>query len=301
VFAASGAVVGALVVGLVASTWLFIKARTAEQDQARLRQQAETNETKAKNEAVKSQQVSQLFKDMLTGVGPIAAAGRDTGMLREIVDNAAARIGNGLKDQPAIEAEMLTSIGLIYLELDEAERAEAVLRRVLTVRRKLPADEHPMARSGATPSYYGALHTSWMGDERPNVAASLYNLGMALFSQGKVAEAKPMFEEALATNRQLTGDESPEVAACLDVLSVLMSEEGKSDEAENIARGVLAIRKKRLGDEHPDIASSLVVIGRILERKDDLPQAEKMYREALAIWKNEFGAEHRAQLDTAPD
>jgi eukaryotic-like serine/threonine-protein kinase len=37
--------------------------------------------------------VAQFLKEMLAGVGPSVALGRDTTMLREILDTAAKRVG----------------------------------------------------------------------------------------------------------------------------------------------------------------------------------------------------------------
>src|SRR5207244_10814707 len=78
-FVAAGAVAFALLLGLGMSTWEFLKERqarqravAAEQNQARLRQeaesarhQAEADKQKAKTEAAKSKQVAQFLNDML--------------------------------------------------------------------------------------------------------------------------------------------------------------------------------------------------------------------------------------------
>jgi len=56
-FAAASAVPAALVIGLGSSTWMFIRERRAKAEQARLRQQAET-------ETAKSRQVAQFLADM---------------------------------------------------------------------------------------------------------------------------------------------------------------------------------------------------------------------------------------------
>lgn len=44
---------------------------------------------------------------MLKGVRPSVALGRDTTMLREILDKTAERVGQDLQDQPEVEAETL--------------------------------------------------------------------------------------------------------------------------------------------------------------------------------------------------
>jgi serine/threonine protein kinase len=93
-FAAASAIVAVLVIGVVASTREAIRATRAEREQARQRQIAETKEKK-------SDQVARFLEDMLKGVGPSVAMGRDTTMLREIVDKTAGRIGIDLTNQPA--------------------------------------------------------------------------------------------------------------------------------------------------------------------------------------------------------
>ena len=57
---------------------------------------AKAEKKKAQTEAAKSQKVAQFLKDMLQGVGPNVALGRDTTMLREIADKTAERVGKDL-------------------------------------------------------------------------------------------------------------------------------------------------------------------------------------------------------------
>ena len=64
-------------------------------------------EKASRTEANKSRQVSQFLQDMLKGIGPSVAMGRDTKLLREISDDAVKRVGNDLHDQPEVEAELL--------------------------------------------------------------------------------------------------------------------------------------------------------------------------------------------------
>jgi eukaryotic-like serine/threonine-protein kinase len=70
-FAAASAVLTALVLGLGASTWMFFKERAAreravvaEQEQARLRQEAQVEEQKAKTAAAKSEQMAAYMANL---------------------------------------------------------------------------------------------------------------------------------------------------------------------------------------------------------------------------------------------
>src|SRR5262249_20564359 len=106
-FAAASAVIVSLATGLGISTWQFLqknrayqRATQAEHEQTQQRKIAETKERQ-------SQQVAQFLKSMLEGVGPSVALGRDTAMLREILDKTVERVGHDLKDQPEVQAELL--------------------------------------------------------------------------------------------------------------------------------------------------------------------------------------------------
>ena len=148
IVAAAGAVLAALVVGLGLSTWLFIQERNARQravaaeaaqtrlreqaetataNEATLRQQAEADKKTAYTEAVKSAQVAAFMKDMLKGVGPQVALGRDTKLLREILDQTAKRL-DALHEQPAVEADLRVTLGNVYLDLGAYISAETMYR-----------------------------------------------------------------------------------------------------------------------------------------------------------------------------
>ena len=102
-FGATAAVATALVFGLGVSTWLFLREKAA-------RHRAVTAEQKAKSEGSKSYQIAQFLKEMLDGVGPSVAVGRDTAMLREVLDKTANRISEGLTNQPEVIVPPLGSV-----------------------------------------------------------------------------------------------------------------------------------------------------------------------------------------------
>ena len=134
----------ALVLGAVVSTWQAVRARRAERGQSA---------------------VAGFLKETLTGVRPSVALGRDTKLLREVLEKAAARVGKDLTRQPAVEAELRDTIGEVYLALGSYDLAEAMCRRALTLRRKL-------------------------GGEPDKLADALNDLGNVLCKQGKLPEAE---------------------------------------------------------------------------------------------------------------
>ena len=82
VFAASAAVALAVVSGLVVSTWMFFREREARRQ---------------------SQQVALLLENMLRGIDPSVAQGRDTQLLREVLDKTVEQVAIELKDDPRVQ------------------------------------------------------------------------------------------------------------------------------------------------------------------------------------------------------
>src|SRR5207249_8809894 len=59
----------------------------------------------------KAQQVARFLTDMLSGVGPEVARGRDTVLLRQILDQTAKRIEGELTNQPEVEFQLRRTVG----------------------------------------------------------------------------------------------------------------------------------------------------------------------------------------------
>ena len=278
-----------LVAGVVASTWQAVRAKA---------------------EAARSRQISNFLQDMLKGVGPSFALGRDTKMLREILDQTAARVGKELKGQPVVEAELRATIGDVYLELAEYTKAEAMHRQALKLARQVYGQEHPevatsldnvstvlyrqgkLAEAVALERQVLAMRTKLLGRNHAQVAMSLINLAAFLQADGKLAEAEAVSREALAANRKLYASDHELVTTALNNLGCLLCQEGKLPEAEAIFREVLAVKRKSLGNDHPDVATLLNNLGKILADEDKLAEAEATFREALALRKKLLGDAH---------
>ena len=296
-FAAASAVAAALLLGLATSTWLLVKERES-------RRQADAA-------AQKSRQVARFLKDMLNGVGPSVALGRDTTMLREILDKTAARVSKELAGQPEVEAELRNPIGLVYYDLGEYAKAEAMHRKTLSVRKMLLGNEHPdvaatlgnlawalrsqgkLAEAETLAREALAMRKKLLGNEHLLVARALGTLAEILGRRGKLAEAETMQREALVMFRKLRGDEHPAVADSLNNLAGELAGQRKLDEAETIYREALAMRKKLLGNKHPLVAGTLHNLAVVLMDQGKLAEAETMLREALAMQKKLLGNEHR--------
>ena len=250
-----------LVASLVAVTALLTNERRARREAEIARQNAQT-------EATRSQQVTKFLEEMLEGVGPSAALGQDTTMLREILDRTAKRVGVEMTKQPGLEAELRNLIGTLYQQIGNYRQAEEMHRAALAIRRRL------------------------FGSESQQAAASLNDLGVDLMADQRSAQAEPMVAEALAIRRRIFGNENEATATSLNDLGAVYREQGRLPEAETLAREGLRIRRKLFGEEHLAVADSLRNLCLILGNKGEWPESEATAREVLSMRRRLLGPEH---------
>jgi serine/threonine protein kinase/tetratricopeptide (TPR) repeat protein len=306
---ASACVLAVLTLGILASVW---EAR----QQSRLRQQAQraqANEArekvKAQTEAAKSDQVAQFLTDMLAGVGPSVALGRDTTILKEILDKTAERVGKELTNQPEVAIEVLKTLANTYHELGLYPQMEKMATESLRLARTALPEQNPevgrtlqvVAMAQWEQGRYEeaersqreglALQRKALGNQDAEVGTSLNSLGLVLESRGKFAEAEAMFREAVAVWRKSRGEDI-DLANNLSNLGMALREQGKLVEAEAVRREALAIDRKLLGNEHPDVAASLCDLATVLKDEDKSVEAEAMFRDALTLRQKTLGQEH---------
>src|SRR5262249_2150650 len=154
--------------------------------------------------------------------------GRDTALLREILDNTANRLGAELTNQPLVEADLRATIGNVYIDIADYTNAAVNHHRALTLRKVL------------------------LGNDHLDVARSLGNLANVLYQQGKYLEAERMHRQALAMRIKLLGAEHVEVASSLNDLADAVAMRS-AEEAEVLGRQTLAMRRRLLGNNHKDV------------------------------------------------
>jgi eukaryotic-like serine/threonine-protein kinase len=270
--AAGVAVVAAVLVGIAGTTGGMIWA-------LREREAAQTSAALATTQAQRSDQVAHFLVDMLQGVAPSVAVGRDTTMLREIVDQTANRIDKDLIDQPEVQVELYLTLGKVYFALQNYKEMEANARHTLQLAR------------------------ATYGEENSAAADALVQLGRAQLFLRKISAGDTVVRQAIAMQRKVRGKGSSEEADALCILSDLLRNEWdeggdrqtKLAEAETLARAGLAIRRKRFGNESDETAWGLHTLAVVLweeQGEGKLAEAEGAIREGLAIRERIHGKEH---------
>jgi len=306
-FAAVGAVAAALVIGLGIATWQFFEKSKAYN-------RAVAAEIQAKDQAAKNRQIAQFLGDMLNNIYPAAAQGRDTALLRDLLDKTAAHIEPDLTNQPEFEIKLLNVIGKGYAVIGNPIKAETMHRSALALGRKLFGNDHPDVTESLEQVAYDfwvqgkpgeaqdpareavVINRKLFGNETLKVAVSLDLLGLALQNGGKLVEAEGAFRESLAIRRKVFGNENVEVGHALNSLSSLLAVQGKMVEAENMARESLAIFTKLRGDQDSISADVKSTLASTLYEQGKLSEAESLFREVLLVRLKTWGSE---SLNTA--
>jgi Tfp pilus assembly protein PilF len=141
-----------------------------------------------------------------------------------------------------------------------------------------------------------ALIGATLPEAAEEAASRVFN-GLAEYRRnalGAYAQARPLYERALALREKRLGPEHPETAETLNNLAVLFLDEGDNEAARPLFERALAINEKALGAEHPATATTLNNLAQLLRDQGNLAAARPLFERALAGVETAFGAEHPA-------
>lgn len=231
----------AILAGLAISVSMYFGERAA-------RRRADT-------ETEKSRQVARFLEDTLNAVGPSAAMGRDTTLMREILDKTAVRIGDELRSRPRISAELSRIIGNVYNDLREFTPAIAQLESAMRLRRELHPGDHP------------------------ELAGCILDYAAALEMAGRVNDAEPFAREALEMWRRLEGADSREAANAETLVGWILLLKKRPGDGEAMSKHAMEIWRRNPGAE--SLTEAPNTLATIYEHTDRNDLAVEIYREEL--------------------
>ncbi len=235
---AATAVALSLVGGLIATGSLLVRERAA---------------------AEKSRQVAQFMKDMLGGIGPSVARGRDTTLLREVLDTTIRRLDSDLQDQPDVAADLRHTLGVAFHAIGDYDQAEKLWRDAIAARRALG-------------------HSKTV-----ELAATLHDLGSMLGWMNHIPEAESALEEALAIRRKTLGRDHFDVGTTLARLAYNIGSHRSARDRETLVREAVAIQRASAGHNDDEFAQTLMILGYVLISSNRYREAEVVLRESVAI------------------
>ncbi len=123
-----------------------------------------------------------------------------------------------------------------------------------------------------------------LGPRHARTAKALNERGNALFSLGKLAEAKESHEKALSIRSEIAGgDTGMDVAASHINLGNVGTAQRQFDEALMHQIRAHEINKELLGDVHPDVATSLHNIANVYLDSERFAKALDTFRESIVV------------------
>ena len=309
-FLAAGAVLLALLAGVVGTTWALARAA------------AEAGE--AKRQAAIAEAVNDFLNvDLLSAAAPSASRGRGKDVtMREVLGVAAERIerdskhGGRFAGEPLVEADVRGAIGNTYRELGDYPAAEPHLRRALELRRPALGDEHPKTLHAANqlgqlyfqmnrlaeaePLVLGTFDTGrrTLGPQHADVLAYEMNLANLFRKQGRFKEAEPVYERNLATLRRVYGPDRPETLNTAANLANHYQETGRHEKAEPLHREVLETNLRLRGEKDLATVAAMNNLANDLALMGRLEDAEPLMRRTLELKLELFGPDHPSTLNS---
>ncbi len=114
-------------------------------------------------------------------------------------------------------------------------------------------------------------------------AGDLNNRAVSFRSQGRYAEAEPLFRQALEITEHAKGAEHPDIAIILNNLGELYYVQGRYAEAEPLYQRALSIKEKMLGPDDLGLATTLENYAVLLARTNREDQATTLAARAKLI------------------
>ncbi len=311
-----------LVGGIVGTSLGMAFARRAQQSEAEQRanavdqrDKAIASETKAREEAAKTQTINDfLTNDLLTQAEPANNAVEDKVTLLEVLDRAAEKVGTRFADKPELELHLRGTIAKTYHGLASWEKAEAQLRASLDTARQRDA---PSAIAYGTQGYLAHIlfHRGrsdaevlemaeaaakglerTLGPDDPSTLITLSHLGLVYDKIGKLPEAIALFERVRDAFIAKLGPNHPETLNTLHNLAGMYLKAGKLPEAIALFERVRDVRVTKLGPDHPDtlrtlnnLALTYIAVGRI-------PEAIALFERVRHARIATFGPDHPETL-----
>jgi serine/threonine-protein kinase len=219
-----------------------------------------------------------------------------------------AKARRDLRDQPELRAEVLGTIGEVYMARGEYALAEPVIREADALYRRLP--ELPPDRRGAsTASLATLMHFSGryaeaealfrealderlaaIGDAARWTIMTRHYFGDLLHSRGRYPDAATQLERALSNARATGGENDPLTAAIERTLGDVLRDDGRHADAEALYRGALHTQRVVHGEVHPNTLASHLSYGRLLLDSGRYAEAAAQIEPAFAKYRDVYGA-----------
>lgn len=260
-------------------------------------------------EAVRTQRIQQFMLSLFRG-GDDQVLAADSLRVSTLLERG-LREAASLEAEPAVQAELLATLGGIYQQVGELSRADSLLQLALrqqfvleggasaTIARRLTAlallraDQAEYATADSLLVQATEMARRAAASEPDVLLAAQEGLGRVRYEQGQYDDAIALFQQVLATHR-LRDTTSVAVAGDLIHMANAHFYAGRYDSAAVLNDKAMALYRQRLGSAHPLVADALINLGAIDAQRGNYAEAEQRYRQALGIIEPWYGPDHHA-------
>jgi tetratricopeptide (TPR) repeat protein/tRNA A-37 threonylcarbamoyl transferase component Bud32 len=317
--AAGGVAIAALAIGAILSVRSAADARGQRDIATRQTQLAKDESARATREKETAQATVDFLNDLLSGASTTTGIGADAKVV-DVVRKAAASVDETYRDQPRTLATLHTTLGNIFIALDDIAAGRTHHQRaadVLAAIPDLPADDiGPLIAQGGVATSYAydgdfaraseLMHATIQGYKDRGIAASddLANaysvLGVSARRLGRFDEAIAAYEAGIAATPAPKNPEDPKAISSRAnaINNIASANHSKGDHAKAAAgyREAIELFTKAFGPEHGQVlvvASNLAVLH---IEQGDFQAAVDVLLPRRETAERVYGPEHRSCL-----
>jgi serine/threonine protein kinase/Tfp pilus assembly protein PilF len=259
----------------------------------------------------KAERIADFMERTFSGVGTSVALGRDTRMLREMMDDAAERIRSGeLSQVGEAEIRLRRTIGNTYRQIAAYDGAAEMLGPAVELARLIHGEEsqelaaclgafarmlHDRGEARSALDKHAealSIYRRLFPGDHPDVASGLNNVAACLESLGRSSDVLPKYEAALEMVQRLFPGDHPHVATGLNNVASCLQSLGRSSEALPKYEVALQMSKRLFPGDHPHVARSMNNVALCLQSLGRSSEALTKYEDALEMSRRLFPGDH---------
>lgn len=228
----------------------------------------------------------------------------------DVIRRLELRVETEMRDRPLVQANGLSALGHVYMNLGEAARAEEYFRRSYDIRRaRLPERHHDIGESKLEQAELAfskreleraellarealAIFRAQARPRSVDTSEALNDLGTILRALGRLEEAEAAHREAMSIREQVAGRVSRLYAESLNNLANVMRSKGDAARAAEYATEALETRRRVLGEEAPMVLQSMQNLAVLMDEAGRYEESKALFEQVIEREPKKFGEEN---------
>ena len=262
--------------------------------------------------AARTERIEHFTLSLFQGNDKVAGAANNLSVVT-LVDRGVQE-AKYLNQDKKEQADVYETLGMMYDQIGELDKADALIQKALVERQSLPgSNSADVAESLMTLAQLRSVENRSEEAEQlarqaivlidahdtknlSLVAKADSTLGSVLVGEGKYEQGVKLLKHAMAEQSK-QGSSLPDLSETLSYLGQAYIFLGNDDEATSVNQRLLALDRQIHGPDDPHLTDALENLEQIQEKLGNYPQAEQYGREALRIDEAWYGKDHPETAD----